>query len=161
MAIKSAKKKLTTSFPLTSTFSEFDRVFDNFRRDLEQSLFSFSKTNFPSFPKLHETTCDMIDEGNHLLIKTDLPGVTKKEIILNVSDSAIEIHAERKEESEKKKKNYIRKERSQSSYDRIIPLPEKILSGKVKSKLTDGVLEIILPKAKPTPIPKKRQVKIQ
>ena len=151
----------STSFPSMSGLSEFDRVFDNFRRDLEKSFYSFPRIEFPSFPKLQETTCDIIDEGNQLRVKMNLPGVTKKEIKLNVSDDAVEIHAEHKEESEEKKKNYLRKERSQASYDRIVPLPEKILSGKVKSKLTDGVLEIILPKAKPVPIKKKRSVKVQ
>ena len=151
----------STSFPSMPGFSEFDRVFDNFRRDLEKSFYSFPRIEFPSFPKLQETTCDIIDEGNQLRVKMNLPGVTKKEIKLNVSDDAVEIHAEHKEESEEKKKNYLRKERSQASYDRIVPLPEKILPGKVKSKLTDGVLEIVLPKTKPAPIKKKRSVKVQ
>ena len=38
---------------------------------------------------------------------------------------------------------------------------EKIDSQKVKSKLTDGVLEIVLTKSKPTPLQKKRSIKIQ
>ena len=86
----------------------------------------------------------------------NVPGVTKKEIILNVTDTAIEIHAEHKEESEERKKNFLRKERSNVSYDRILPLP-----GKVKSKLVDGILEITLPKIKTTKIQKKRSVKVQ
>ena len=153
--------KKTTSFPSLRGINELDRVFDNFRKDLEKSFFSFPTIEFPAFPKFQETSCDIIDEGKQLRVKMNLPGVTKKEIVLNVSDKAIDIHAEHKEESEEKKKNYLRKERSSASYDRIIPLPEKILSGKVKSKLSDGVLEITLPKAKPEPIQKKRTVKVQ
>ena len=158
MTQKDSKKK---SLVISNRFSEFDRVFENFRRDIEKSIFSFPRIEFPSFPKLQETSCDVIDEGKQLKVKVDLPGINKKEIVLNVSDNAIEIHAEHNEESEEKKKNYLRRERSQASYDRIIPLPEKIHSDKVRSKLTDGVLEIILPKAKPTPVQKKRPVKVQ
>ena len=99
-------------------------IFDNFRRDLEKSFFSFPRIEFPSFPKLQESTCDVIDEGKQFRVKVNVPGVTKKDIILNVSDNAVEIHAEHKEESEEKKKNYLRKERSEISYDRILPLPE-------------------------------------
>lgn len=147
--------------PTSNRFSEFDRAFENFRRDIEKSIFSFPRMEFPSFPKIQEASCDVIDEGKQLKVKVDLPGINKKEIVLNVADNAIEIHAEHSEESEEEKKNYLRKERSQVSYDRIVPLPEKIQSDKVRSRLTDGVLEIVLPKAKPTPAQKKRSVKVQ
>ena len=60
-----------------------------------------------------------------------------------------------------KKKNYLRKERHSMSYYQTIPLSEKIIPGKVKAKLTDGVLDIILPKSNPTPIPKKKSVNVQ
>ena len=115
----------------------------------------------PSFPKFQDVACDVIDEGKQLRVKMNLPGISKKEIHLNVSDSAMEVHAEHKEESENKKKNYLRKERSQVLYSRILPLPEKVIPDKVKSKITDGVLEVILPKSKPTPIPKKRSITVQ
>lgn len=159
MAKKPVKK--LASLPQVPSFSEFDRVFDTFRRDLEKSFFSFPRMDFPSFPKIQESTCDVIDEGNQFRVKVNVPGVTKKDIVLNVSDNAMEIHAEHKEASEEKKKNYLRKERSEVSYDRIVPLPEKILQGKVTSKLTDGVLEITLPKSKPTSVQKKRSIKVQ
>lgn len=80
---------------------------------------------------------------------------------MSVTDTAIDIRAEHKEESEEKKKNFLRKERSNVSYKRILPLPDKIIPARVKSKLTDGILEIILPKAKPTKIQKKRTVRVQ
>jgi HSP20 family protein len=136
-------------------------VFDNFRRDLEKSFLSFPRLEIPSFPKWPETTCDVIDEGKQLLVKLNVPGVTKKDLKLNVTENSLEVSAEHKKESEEKKKNYLRKERSQVSYYRTIPLPEKIVSGKVKAKLTDGVLEITLPKSKPTSIQKKRSIKVQ
>ena len=142
-------------------FSEFDRVFDNFRRDVEKSIYSFPRIEFPSFPKLHETTCDVIDEGKQLRVKMNVPDVTKKDIHLNVTDNSLEVSAEHKEESEEKKKNFLRKERSEVSYYRTLPLPEKVLANKAKAKLTDGTLNITLPKAKPTPKPKKKSIVVQ
>ena len=85
----------------------------------------------------------------------------KNEIKLNVTDSSVEISAEHKEEKEDKKKNFLRKERSQISYYRTIPLSEKIVSGKTKSKLVDGVLTITLPKSKPTRASKKKLISVQ
>ncbi len=158
--VKKPVKKLAPASRLPS-FSDFDSVFDSFRRDLEKSFFSFPRIDFPSFPKLQESTCDVIDEGKQFRVKVNVPGVTKNDIVLNVSDNAMDIHVEHQEKSEEKKKNYLRKERSEISYDRILPFPEKIVQGKVKSKLVDGVLEITLPKFKPTSVQRKKSVKIQ
>jgi HSP20 family protein len=159
MAKKLTKK--SASFPQMLNFSELDRVFDNFRRDMEESFLTFPRIDFPSFPKFQETSCDIVDEGKQFRVKMNIPGVTKKEISLNVTDNALEVHAEHKEKSEEKKKNYLRKERSQLHYDRTVPLSAKINPRKVKSKLIDGVLEITLPKSKPTHIQKKRTIKVQ
>ena len=159
MVKKLAKKSDT--LPQISNFSDFDRVFENFRKDIEKSFLSFPRINIPSFSKMPDTTCDIIDEGNQLQVKMNVPGVTKKDIHLNVTDSALEVSAEHKEELEEKKKNYLQRERSQVSISRILPLPEKIMTEKVRSKLVDGVLEITLPKSKQIPIPKKRSIKIE
>lgn len=159
MAKKLVKKR--SSFPQIPNFSEFDRVFDNFRRDLEKSFFSFPRIEIPSFPKMQEATCDVMDEGNQFKVKMNVPGVTKKDVNLNVTDNSVEISAEHKEESEEKKKNFLRKERSQVSYYRTLPLPDNVVSGKAKAKLIDGVLEVTLPKSKPVKPQKKKSIKVQ
>ena len=158
MAKKPVKK---TAFPQMQSFSGFDRVFDNFRKDMEKSFLSFPRMEIPSFLKLQESSCDVIDEGKQLRVKMNVPGVTKRDVNLNVTDNSLEVSAEHKEESEEKKKNFIRKERSQVSYYRTLPLPDKISSGKVRAKLSDGVLEVTLPKSKPTSVQKKRAIKVK
>ncbi len=157
MAKKPVKK--LASLPSKSSFSEFDRVFDNFRRDLEKSFSSFPRLDFPAFSKLPETGCDVIDEGKQLRMRMNMPGLKKNEINLNVTDNSIEVTGEHKEEE--KKKNFLRKERHSMSYYQTIPLPDKVIPGKVKAKLIDGVLDVTLPKNKPTPTPKKKPVKVQ
>ena len=157
-----AKKPVKKTEPLSlwkSRLTDMDKVFDNFRRDLEKSFMSFPEISFPRFPKMPETSCDIIDEGKQFRVTMDMPGIKKNEIDVNVTDNAIEVTGEHKEEE--KKKNYLRKERHHVSYYQTIPLSEKVVSGKVKAKLTDGVLDIVLPKSKPTPVPKKRSVTVQ
>jgi len=157
MAKKPVKK--LASKPVKSGISEFDRVFDNFRKDLEKSFSSFPRIDFSSFPKLHETGCDVIDEGKQFRMKMNMPGLKKKEINLNVTDNSIEVTGEHEEEEKKKK--YLRKERHSMSYYQTIPLSEKVIPGKVKAKLTDGVLDVTLPKSEPTKVQKKKSVNIQ
>lgn len=158
-ALMKKPSKKTTSFPTLSGFSEFDKAFDNFKKDLEKSFGTFSRMEFPSFPKLYESGCDVIDEGKQFRMKMNVPGLKKDEINLNVTDNSIEVSGEHKEEE--KKKNFLRKERHSISYYQTIPFSEKIVPGKVKAKVVDGVLDVTIPKAKPTPAPKKKTVKVQ
>ena len=162
MAKPSPKKKTSSITPSwTSPWTDIDRSIDNLRKDMEKAFSSFPSIQFPSMPKMAQTSCDLIDEGKQFRVKMDVPGVKKNEIKLEVTDNSLEISAEHKEESEEKKKNYLRKERSHVSYYRTLPLSEKVVSGQVKAKLTDGVLDITLPKAKPTTVSKKKSIQIQ
>ena len=156
---KNPPKKSTRISPFwTSSWADIDRSIENLRRDMEKAFSSFPSI---SMPKMSHTSCDVIDEGNQFRVKMDVPGIKKNEVKLNVTDNSLEVSAEHKEESEEKKKNYLRKERSQVSYYRSLPLSEKIISGKVMAKLTDGVLDITLPKSKPTETQKKKPISVQ
>ncbi|MBI5377089.1 MAG: Hsp20/alpha crystallin family protein [Thaumarchaeota archaeon] len=152
------KTELVPFWPLN--WSNVDRAFDNFRREFEKSFSSFPALS-TSLSGLKSISCDIMDEGDKYLIKSEMPGVKKDEINLNVSDNSIEISAQHKEEEEEKKKNYLRKERSEVSYYRMLPLPEKVLSDKTQAKLIDGILNVTIPKAVPTPKPKKTSVQVQ
>ena len=156
---KNLPKKSTGVSPLwTSSWMDIDRSIENLRRDMEKAFSSFPSI---SMPKMSQTSCDVIDEGNQFRVKMDVPGIKKNEVKLNVTDNSLEVSAEHKEESEEKKKNYLRKERSQVSFYRSLPLSEKIVSNKVMAKLTDGVLDITLPKSKPTETQKKKPISVQ
>ena len=156
------KKKSTGITPSwTSSWLDIDKSIENLRKDMEKAFASFPSVQFPSMPKLAQTSCDVIDEGKQFRVKMDVPGVKKNEINLEVTDNALEISAEHKEESEEKKKNYLRKERSQVSYFRTLPLAENVVANKVRAKLTDGVLDITLPKSQPTKVSKKKSIQVQ
>ncbi|MBM2820149.1 MAG: Hsp20/alpha crystallin family protein [Nitrosarchaeum sp.] len=156
---KITPKKSTGIAPFwTSSWADMDRSIENLRRDMEKTFSSFPSMHMP---KISQTSCDIIDEGSQFRVKMDVPGIKKNEVSLNVTDNSLEISAEHKEESEEKKKNYLRKERSQVSFYRSLPLAEKINADKVMAKLIDGVLDITLPKSKPTETQKKKTVSVQ
>ncbi len=153
---KPAKTSAIATPSLTSNWFDINKSIDNLRQEMEKAFFSFPSM---SMPKMNHTSCDIIDEGNQFRVKMDTPGIQKNEIKLNVTENSIEVTGEHKEEE--KKKNYLRKERHSMSYYQTIPLSEKIVPDKVKAKLSNGVLDIILPKNKPTPTPKKKAVNVQ
>jgi HSP20 family protein len=148
------------------SWNDMEKSIENFKKDMEKSFTSFPSFKIPSIsmphmPKFPDTSCDVIDEGNQLRVKMDVPGVKKNDIDLNVTDNSIEITAGHKESKEEKKKNFLRKERSEVSYYRTLPLPEKVHSSKAKAKLTDGVLDVVIPKITPTAKPKKQSIRVQ
>lgn len=157
-------KRSETSEQITpfwrQSWTELDRVFDNFRRDFERSLASFPVLTVPTL-SMSSLSCDVADEGDRYVITTEMPGVSKEDIKLNVSDSTIEISAQHKEEEEEKKKNYLRKERKAVSYHRTLPLPEKVDASKAKARLNNGILNVEIPKVSPTPKPKSTSITIQ
>ncbi|MCE9652233.1 MAG: Hsp20/alpha crystallin family protein [Nitrosarchaeum sp.] len=156
---KNVPKKSTGVAPLwSSSWTEIEKSIDNLRRDMEKTFSSFPTI---SMPKMSTASCDVLDEGNQFRVKMDVPGIKKNEVNLNVTENSIEISAEHKTESEEKKKNYLRKERSHVSYYRSLPLSEKIQTSNVSAKLTDGVLDIVLPKSKPTETQKKKSISVQ
>ena len=157
------KKSETSDQPIIpfwrQGWTEIDRVFDNFRKDFERTLW-FPTMTIPSF-SVSSLSCDVVDEGDHYVITTEMPGVSKEDIKLNVSDNTIEISAEHKEEEEEKKKNFVRKERKSVSYHRTLPLPEKVDSSKATAKLNNGILTVEITKVNPTPKPKRASIPVQ
>ena len=158
MATKKPTKSSAISPFRTSSWFDIDSSIDNLRKEMERAFSSFPDI---SMPKMPQSSCDVIDEGKQFRVKMDVPGIKKKDIKLNVTENSVEISAEHKEESEEKKKNYLKKERSQVSYYRTLPLSDKVVASKVKAKLADGVLDITLPKTKPTKVQKKKSVSVQ
>jgi len=140
-------------------WTELDRVFDNFKKDFERSMW-FPAMTFPSL-SISSPSCDVVDEGDRYVITTEVPGISKEDVKLNVSDNTVEIAAEHKEEAEEKKMNYLRKERKSVAYRRILPLPGKVNSARAKAKLNNGILTVDIPKVNPTPKPKNTSIPIQ
>lgn len=162
MAKPKSKPKTTAITPSwASSWLDIDKSIENLRKDMEKAFSSFPSFHMPSISKMPQTSCDVIDEGNQFRVKLDVPGVKKNEIKLEVTDNSLEVSAEHKESSEEKKKNFLRKERSEISYYRSLPLSENVVSGQVKAKLVDGVLDITLPKAKPSTVSKKQSIQVQ
>jgi HSP20 family protein len=89
---------------------------------------------------------DVEEKGDDIIVTADMPGVEKSDIQINVTeDNVLEISAEKKAETKKEEKNYVRHERSYSRYYRAIRLPVPVDKTKAKAAYNNGVLEISMP----------------
>ncbi len=92
---------------------------------------------------------DVEDRGKDFRLTVDLPGFSKENVEIEVSDDSVVIHAEKTAAEEEKKRNYVRRERAAQTFYRRVPLPEMILSNDAKASLNNGLLEVTLPKKEP------------
>ena len=106
------------------------------------------------------TPCvDLIDKKNSLVLKSEIPGVKKKDIKIIVTDDEVSISGQVAQTKEEKKEDYYHCERVYSSWQRTVPLPVKVQCDKAKAAHKDGVLEITLPKSEEAR-EKRREIKI-
>lgn len=84
------------------------------------------------------------DDAYH--IEIDLPGLSKKDIKIDLNDKILTIHGERNTKNEIKEKDYYRVESSFGKFQRQFTLPENVDIENISANSKDGVLDIILPK---------------
>jgi HSP20 family protein len=89
---------------------------------------------------------DIEEDNDNFIVKTELPGVTKKNIKISVRGNLLTITGHRKQESEVKNKTFHRIERSYGKFMRTITLPSEVNADDVKAKCKNGILTITLPK---------------
>ena len=87
------------------------------------------------------------ENDNNFELKAELPGMTKDDIEVEISNSNIVIKGETKQEKEEKTENIYRSEFRYGKFLRTIPLPAEIKSDEAKAAFKDGILKITAPKA--------------
>lgn len=101
---------------------------------------------------------DIKDEGDNLVVTTDLPGINKENVEINLKEDMLEISAKSGEEKEAEKEGYIRRERSYTRFYRVVTLPTSVKEEAGTAKMVNGVLTITLPKMKLEETAKKIQI---
>lgn len=88
---------------------------------------------------------ETFERNGKLIVRADLPGLTKDDIKVDITDDAIKIRGERRQEKEENEEGYYRSERSYGRFYREIPLPSGVNREEANAFFRNGVLEITLP----------------
>ena len=101
---------------------------------------------------------DVYEKDNTLIYKAELPGLKKEDVHVEIDNGYLVIRGETKAEQEVKEDAYYRMERNYGSFYRTVAVPSDITPEQIKATLTDGVLEVQIPKPtetkpQPTTIP--------
>ena len=96
---------------------------------------------------------DILERGNEVVLKIDLPEVSQNEIDIRVEESTLIIQGERRFIKDTPDENYIQIERPYGTFRRTFSIPRTIDHEGIKASCKDGVLRVILPR-KPETQPK-------
>ena len=89
---------------------------------------------------------NLFEKDGDLVLATELPGVKKEELTLEVREDVLRLAGTRKIDYGKEVSCH-RLERKGFSFDRSLKLPFRIEGEKIQAELKDGLLMVFLPRA--------------
>lgn len=125
--------------PMRDMFSLRHRLFDDFffpRTIDDEGMMSWS----------WNPVVDIYDNDDAIVIKAELPGVSKKDITVDVNDRVLTLKGERSANNEVKEDHYYRRESSYGKFERTFTLPADVDPDQIKADYKDGILKIEVPK---------------
>ncbi len=125
-------------------FEEIERFFDRMSEQFED----IDDIKGIQAPWPGQLKVDVADYGDTFEVTADLPGFSKEDISVQLTDDRLKISADHEEESEAESPGqYVRKERSKQSVSRTVTVPERVEESAVEARFKNGVLSVTLPKA--------------
>ncbi len=167
----------TSTAPMKPTVSPFTFM-RRFAREMDHLFEDFGLESGWHFPRLlsrgHELLrreaglvpaewsprVDVLEREGQVVVRADLPGMSKDDIKVEVSDGLLTIQGERKNEKKEEREGYCYSECSYGSFYRAVPLPEGAEASKATADFRNGVLEVTVP-ALSSPQPKARRVEVR
>jgi len=128
--------------PIRDTFSlrnHMNRVFGDFYFPTNREEGDLSMWNW-------NPVVDVYDNDDNIVLKAEIPGIDKKDIVIDVKGRVLTLKGERSSDNEVKEDNYYRRERCFGKFERAFTLPVNVEPDKIKANYKDGVLEIEIPK---------------
>ena len=153
-------RKWHTPLVCDELFSNFNSLFDDFFRD---DFFDLVKSQglTPSqgaYPKV-----DVVAFDDRIEIESEIPGLKKEDVSVEVCDGILTIKGNKRQESEEKKGGkVVFKELKRSSFQRSFLLDDTLDVNTVDAKFENGVLTVIIKKLTPTKIaPEVKKINIK
>jgi HSP20 family protein len=130
-------------------FAGFSAIFRDMDRLIREADTSVEQAG--SWPRIQAR-----NEASGYELSVDLPGLTEKDVQLDVHRGVLTLSGERKL-SVPEGYQSVRRERGAARFSRSVQLPDDVNAEAVEAKMRDGILKIRLPK-RPDVQPKKIQI---
>ena len=103
---------------------------------------------------------DIYEEKDQLVMKTELPGIDRRDLDISLEGDRLAIKAEKKEEVKEAGAAHHTRERYYGRYFRSVKLPYPVKEDKISATFENGVLGLRLPRAEDVKA-KKIEIKAQ
>jgi HSP20 family protein len=89
---------------------------------------------------------DVYEEGDNLVVETQLPGLTADDINVSVENGVLTISGQAEAEEERKERNYLLREKRSGRFTRSLQLPPTYSPDPSEAVFEQGVLRLVFPK---------------
>ncbi len=131
---------------------DMDRLFDEFTKPARRRRI-WPKSEGVLIPNI-----DLYDKKNEIVLKVELPGVRREDIDLTITKDSLIIKGDVKRDEDVPEENYYIAERIYGAFSRTITLPFEVESEQAQATMSNGLLEIVLPKREEA---KPKEIKIE
>lgn len=115
-----------------------------------RNLLAARSSPFWSSTPMWMPVLDAYETRNTLVIRVELPGMTREDVCLTVGENLVVVKGERTFKTEERDCTVLAKERFYGPFERWIPLPYRVKQEDVQATFRDGVLELRLQKGQVT-----------
>jgi HSP20 family protein len=148
--VKKKSKALVKAEPrrAPAPFEKTERWFENFFRRPFPLMGArwWPGLRMPEFEEVAPSV-DIFEDGDNVIVKAELPGMSKEDIHVTLTEDTLPVSGEKKKEERVEKKDYHRLERSYGSFRRSFTLPGEVQTEKAAARFKDGILEIRVQKS--------------
>jgi len=93
-----------------------------------------------------------VREDDALVVRAEMPGIDPDtDVEIDISDHALHIHAQRRQESTTEESGRYRSEFHYGSFSRTVPLPAGVHTSDIEATYKDGILKVRVPLDKDQP----------
>jgi len=95
-----------------------------------------------------QLSIDIYQTPKNIVVKSTIAGVKPEDIDISINNDMLTIRGKREDKDEIEEDNYLYRECYWGSFSRSVILPVEVKADQIEAVLENGVLSIILPKAK-------------
>ncbi|MFZ2102106.1 MAG: Hsp20/alpha crystallin family protein [Oricola sp.] len=130
--------------------------FDDFRKEMDDLISGFfgGERRWPAPTKawaglpagIVNPAIDVTENDEAITLTAELPGLAEEDVDLTVREGVMTLKGEKKHERDEEKDNVHVTERSYGSFQRSMPVPDRVDADKISAKFDKGVLKVVMPK---------------